>query len=472
MRSAYVTDMQFDQAGVIVRPIRWYVAPPKARIFRVAPAFHSSNYGDQGGGDLGVGEVWYASKTWSNGATPKWATGEGVFCGPLAWWQNGCPSDAPPLQFIGDNPVCCGTPGRPAAIGFQVGLKSCISCPEFPTPPVYLTYGTFCTNLQGVWDGLTQIQWWILPGQFLVQMFVQNNPCHSGSPPYCMSVVSNFFGHSDGLSYAGKLPGVDFSALFIGSGLPQPGGDAPYVFTWFNQVVTSDVGFDLGLVAFRYKSRHPGALGLKFGLVANAVHSSGQLGAQFGLSAGEMGSELGRVGFKPGLESEELAGLTGQLGMKSGLGGTLKARVSGAEGQKAGLAAALKATGLGAIGGKFGLASTTRTGIIVQCCPGLVIPLTLTVTRSSHTATATYVAADNGWHWIDPLLPINFTLQCNLIGSTWTFQTPTATIHCVGVSTQTAKTCSHPFSVTVSVVVSSSGGTCLEAGTYVNVISE
>lgn len=58
--------------------------------------------------ELGPGETPTAVRTYSKGAIPAFRPGTGGFCGPLEWWTNGVPSDAPRLVYPTNlTPACC-----------------------------------------------------------------------------------------------------------------------------------------------------------------------------------------------------------------------------------------------------------------------------------------------------------------------------------------------------------------------------
>lgn len=101
--------MQFDDAGLLTARVRWYRAPPNA-VYLPFPHLFGSNrwqpalFTDQ----QGPGEVPETNPTYDKGATPSWATGSGRFCGSQDWWQNGTPSNAPPVVLGPDGqPSCC-----------------------------------------------------------------------------------------------------------------------------------------------------------------------------------------------------------------------------------------------------------------------------------------------------------------------------------------------------------------------------
>jgi hypothetical protein len=112
LRVGYTVNMQFDAAGEIVVPITWYPAADGADLFPTPHYFGSSRtWTPHRLPTVGLGERWDSKPVTYAGPAPFYAPGNGAFCGPLAWFQEGCPSDAPPL-VIGPagSPVCCPQP--------------------------------------------------------------------------------------------------------------------------------------------------------------------------------------------------------------------------------------------------------------------------------------------------------------------------------------------------------------------------
>lgn len=108
LRSCYEVDMQFDTAGQIIRRVRWYWADAGAEFFPVRHQFGSQNYSQTGVVLTGLGERWDSERLGRNGSIEGIRQGVGSFCGPLSWYQEGCPSDAPSLELgpLGV-PLCC-----------------------------------------------------------------------------------------------------------------------------------------------------------------------------------------------------------------------------------------------------------------------------------------------------------------------------------------------------------------------------
>lgn len=150
-RSCYTTDMQFDDAGQVVAKVRWFFAADDAKDFDGPHLFGSTNWSTQSLPTLGIGEVWDSDRKWSNGQRPAGANGTGRVCGPLDWFVNGCPSDAPPLTVTptGLAQCCVGSPGlliggtsvrlskRIVQLhgGLLLGGSSLTACMPFYQPP-------------------------------------------------------------------------------------------------------------------------------------------------------------------------------------------------------------------------------------------------------------------------------------------------------------------------------------------------
>jgi hypothetical protein len=100
--------MQWDEAGVLVTPVRWYFVPPGTPPLPFPHLYGSSNWDTDGVIDLGPGERWDSLRPYSKGQLPGPQPPAGEFCGSLDWWQNGCPSDAPllPTNLLGQADCC------------------------------------------------------------------------------------------------------------------------------------------------------------------------------------------------------------------------------------------------------------------------------------------------------------------------------------------------------------------------------
>ncbi len=108
LRTAYIVNMQFDEAGEIVVPIKWYFTSPTANTFPGSHAFISSRtWTAHQQPTVGIGERWDSTPSYYNGALPGKFPGTGNICGPIDWFQNGCPSDAPPVTIVNGVPACC-----------------------------------------------------------------------------------------------------------------------------------------------------------------------------------------------------------------------------------------------------------------------------------------------------------------------------------------------------------------------------
>jgi len=121
LRSCYSTDMQFDEAGLIVHKVRWYWCEPGAKLFPGRNSFSSDNWSPINNSTLGLGEVWNSPRPWSNGSlsVPP-PPGDGHVCGDLSWFSEGCPSDAPPLPRSPSGlATCCSTGGIVISGGYK-----------------------------------------------------------------------------------------------------------------------------------------------------------------------------------------------------------------------------------------------------------------------------------------------------------------------------------------------------------------
>lgn len=166
-RSAAVEFMQFDVAGTLFAPVKWYVAPPGAIPMPGPHLFCADIWNDQGRIDLGPGVYWQQIPTWSNGALPAPFSGQGPPCGQLDWWTNGVPSDAPPLDLDARGvPLCCHVPvidTDEQPIHFKAGQVLCQSWHIFGPPTRTLKQlstgqlwvSTTHTTTAQAWHGVT-----------------------------------------------------------------------------------------------------------------------------------------------------------------------------------------------------------------------------------------------------------------------------------------------------------------------------
>lgn len=162
-RVCFTQLMQFDTAGQIIVPVRFYFAQPGARVFDGPHLFGVDYFLPGGPVGLGPGLYWNSDWTFDAGVAPPGVDGTHDVCSPLDWWINGVPSDAPPLALDAfGRPICC----QPAnsvvqSFGVQVGLQL-TACQPWHVfgPPVRqlrdLTAGVTWTqtaSLPGSWSG-------------------------------------------------------------------------------------------------------------------------------------------------------------------------------------------------------------------------------------------------------------------------------------------------------------------------------
>lgn len=116
--------MQFDEAGLLKADVMWYRADDGALPIEGGTLFNSSNWDSIPRSRPGLGEQWDSDFRWYNGDNPFGFGGLKRPCGPLRWWHEGCPSNAPRLLVDGGGaPLCCG-PAQSvnATSGLQIGV--------------------------------------------------------------------------------------------------------------------------------------------------------------------------------------------------------------------------------------------------------------------------------------------------------------------------------------------------------------
>jgi hypothetical protein len=107
-RTCFTQLMQFDEAGSIIVPVRFYFAVPGAKIFPGPHLFASDYWESHVDCGVGPGLYWNSTRVYDKGKPPPGITGQGPPCGPLSWWTDGVPSNAPPLQLDAQGrPLCC-----------------------------------------------------------------------------------------------------------------------------------------------------------------------------------------------------------------------------------------------------------------------------------------------------------------------------------------------------------------------------
>jgi hypothetical protein len=461
LRSCYTTRMQFDQAGIINVPVRWYFCDDAAQTLPAGTLFYSKNWDTASEGwPPGVGEIWPYDRTWSNGANPG-MNGQGSPCGPTDWFVNGCPSNAPPLTIQGGVPLCCRQPNYKGSIGMAFGLQSsltpCFEAPIFRT--AYVQFG------RGGWIEITGTYFSILAYDYAFSTYglpyTITITLGAEGARICMAAYDSYYFRDPQTVALGPvaLAYVDPPIYHVTD---------PYLEAWYH---TSDFYFTFDLPP------QSGSLGIKFGLSSRVVSYNGSLGLKFGLMAGEKASQPGTLGLQLGLASAASARYGAALGIEWGVEGTSKVRYAGSLGLKLGLASTLKGHYAGSLGLKLGLVSTSRVryagtvgiewglastnfaGILTQCCTPHPTPVTLHWSiAGGNSGTTTYSSSAGGWSFADSTSGFAGTLKCVLSGSTWSWTVTANTGGCTASTTITSIVC-HPFALSVHVVIA--GSHCL-----------
>jgi hypothetical protein len=101
----------YDAERTLGGYIRWFKAPPGAKVLPVPHNFGSETWDPVHWFNPGIGEDDNSGYTWDNGALLHPYKGL-RFCGKPEWWLNGCPSNTPPLTYNSTGmPTCCGRRG-------------------------------------------------------------------------------------------------------------------------------------------------------------------------------------------------------------------------------------------------------------------------------------------------------------------------------------------------------------------------
>lgn len=446
--------MQFDEAGTIVVPVRWYFCQEGAQPLPYSHLYVSSNWQTVPRQSVGIGERWDAARPWSNGKPPNGATGTRKPCGPQDWWQNGVPTGSPPLKL--DNNLlgacCTGSSG-----GIMIGGghdQPCIPLPDSAKvfvrtsiDPVFVLAPHVAT---GRWekdytDGI----------KVFLDSLTPVNPFH------CLAHVSAdyFVGslHTDRearrVSYT---PSTDTSLWVVPPGLPT----SPIDNMWIEIHIVGKLFITTG--------------GLKIGgqgtLSRYTFH--GQGGLLLGGSQIHVVRRLGTGGLKIGGSStrREFLLKSGNGGIEVGASSSGKRHYIGNGGIEVGATSAVKLKANLTGGIKPGGSNTHNSGISQLCCPGHAIPTTLFAT-AGHKFTATWDATNQWWAWIDTDVVHGFHLQCRLVGATWTWQIRAAAqAGCTSSSTINSQSCGPPLALNITCHVT--GGSCIIAGDYTYAITE
>lgn len=472
IRSAYEVDMQFDAAGDIVRRVRWFFTAPGAKRFPLVNPFFSGNWGDLRGGPAGPGEVWSSDRPWSNGARPAPLLGKGDFCGDPDWWLDGTPSDAPDLPLVDGVPMCCGTAGIKGQVGVKVGLSHTTPC-LYQTDFTGATLTSWLTTDKPTDQVVPGAALWYIP-DFLHSVAYFEAFVNS-SVPWCLSsqVRSQSVGviDQDPVPFVGFYQGNPYWLVFQAS----PG--------W---VPVPNALFIVKLRVPPYR----GKVGVK--VRPDSTYSphvySGQVGIEVDASGQVMARYVGNAGIQVGVSGELVGALGGAVGIMVSPTGEHRGRVTGQVGVKVDTAAAVRHVGHGqvgvkvsptagprrkiaaTVGVKVSPSGTLYTGVVTACCPGVVIPTTLTGTDGgAGSITATYNAGSGQWQYTDPSSGFLIILKCTNPGTGFVWQlSPNVTAHCSVSHTLNSLTC-HPFHIDVQ--CTATGALCIEAGTYRAILS-
>jgi hypothetical protein len=249
-----------------------------------------------------------------------------------------------------------------------------------------------------------------------------------------------------GCYYVGSYAGISQSLVFVPSGFPPPFGPYP---TAFYVLVPH---------------AHVGTVGVKVASVSRLIAHVPT--GTVGIKVAPRTPIRATVGIKPGVASALRGRVSATVGIKPGVASALRGRVpTGTIGIKPGVTSTIRVKVPATVGIKPGVASTVYAGIVTNCCPGAVVPATLTGTDGgAGSITAIYQSSTQHWNYTDPSSGVAMHLQCSTTGPpfNWILR-PNATAHCGFSDTLNSLTC-HPFAIDVEVLVT--GALCLAAGSY------
>jgi hypothetical protein len=514
--------MQFDQAGQIVKRVRWFFTAPGAKVFPVPSTFCSSNYELDRERPLGPGEVWNSTRPFSDGATPAGLTGQGSFCGPLDWFVNGTPSDAAPLNLVNGVPRCCVTANPRGSIGLMVGLSrgsACASAIDWNTALAGIDFGGFYPPIHGFvtpdrsahdfaqftvfsntdqyWglqgtngsgsSNCLQLTWTIYGGGGSNSTNCTLTGHVAGLPNLLIFTPDVYLENYPGTQFVIKI-GVDKYSGTIGVKVGMPPKDVMGVKVGLisarHHRYSGTVGTDIGMSGVP-RIAMPAGMGVEVGLEsAVTVIVGGSLGVEpspasvyFAKYAGRFGVEVaptghervtlaGSLGTKAGLVAVVRVKQPGTLGVKPSPVANLRARLPASVGIKTSPTGHVKVKLVGTMGIKPGLASTRINGIQTHCCPSNAVPTSLTVVVGILTATATYSSGAGGWSFVDPSSGFSFVLKCVLVTGTtyqWRCVGP-GSAHCTQTYSVASLVCD-PFAVTLTTHYNSDPR-CVIAGDY------
>lgn len=160
-RTCFTQLMQFDANGDYIVPVRFYFAVPGAKVFPGPHLYGTDYFLSHVDCDVGPGLYWNDVRVYDKGIPPVGISGQGPPCGPLDWWQNGVPSDAPPLQLdLQGRPLCCGV-FNPFSdtLGAAVGLKNTVCQPWHQFGPPARSFRNLTTGVTWTQTASTATNW-------------------------------------------------------------------------------------------------------------------------------------------------------------------------------------------------------------------------------------------------------------------------------------------------------------------------
>lgn len=124
LRNCYDVDMQFDQDANVIARVRWYFVPDDTPFFPGPQKFGSQYLQWRDFDPGGIGERWDSVRKRNDGTVP-WPIQPPSLCEhtPIEWFDEGAPSDAPPLPRTPLGQAACCAPASGIFVGGKIRVR-------------------------------------------------------------------------------------------------------------------------------------------------------------------------------------------------------------------------------------------------------------------------------------------------------------------------------------------------------------